>query len=106
METLSYFFRYVGPTIFAFITVIVLAAFNHFVGPIVWSGRIVERIEVFSYSVLIAGPIAFVISFLLFFFGFELLRESWPFAKTLFIIASLLAVVGIVVDVLCLPKMK
>ena len=106
METAAYFIRYLVPTILAFITVLVLAVFNHFVGPLIWAGRLVERIEVLSYSILTAGPIAFVISFLLFFFGFELFKESWPFAKMLFTIACVLAVIGIIVDIICLPKMR
>lgn len=106
METAVYFMRYLIPTILAFVTVLVLSAFNHFVGPMIWSGRLVERIEILSYSILTAGPIAFAISFLLFFFGIELLKESWPFAKIMFTIASILAVVGVIADIICLPKIR
>lgn len=106
METATYFLRYLIPTILAFVTVLGLTMFNHFVGPIVWAGRLAERIEVLSFSILTTGPITFAISFLVFFYGIELLKEPWLFAKMMFAIACILAVLGVIADILCLPKMR
>jgi len=106
METLAYFLRYLIPSIVALIAVLLLALFNNLVGPVIWSGRLVDRMEVLSYSILIAGPIAYAICFLISFFGIELLKESWPYAKAVFTISCILAIIGIVADILFLPKMR
>jgi len=106
METISYFFRYLIAGGLSFLVVVGLTLINHFFGPMIWPGRIVERYEVFFYSVFVAGPLAFVICFLFFFYGIDLMKQSWPFAKMLFTIACVLAVIGIIVDIICLPKMR
>jgi len=106
METAAYFLRYIIPAILAFITVLVLAIFNHFVGPVVWAGRLAERMEVLAYSVLTVGPIVFAVSFLIFFYGIELLKEPWPLAKMMFVVGCILAFLVVIVNVLCLPKMR
>ncbi len=106
METTAYFLRYLLPTVLSFVTVIALAVFNHFIGPMVWAGRLAERIEILSYSILTAGPITFAISFVIFFYGIELLKEPWPFAKALFTIACVMALIGIIANIIFLPKMR
>ena len=106
METAIHFFRYLIAGTLSFFVVIGLTIINHFLGPMIWPSRIIERYEVFFYSVFVAGPLAFVISFLIFFYGIELMNQKWPFAKILFSIACVLSFIGIIVDVLCLPKMR
>lgn len=104
METFSYFVRYLVPIPFSFGVVLLLALLNHFVGPLVWSGRIAEPMEVLGYSVLFAGPIAFAISFLFFFYGLEVLKGEWPYARIASVITAALLVVGLVIDLLLIPK--
>lgn len=104
METAMYFVRYFIPTLLSLSVVILLTIFNHYIGPIILHGRIVERFEVFHYSVFIAGPIAFSVSFLLFFYGLEITKDNWAYGKMVFIIACVLAVIGFIANIYFLPK--
>ena len=62
--------------------------------------------EILAYSLLQAGPIAFVVSFLFFFFGIELLKENWSYARVMLSIDVVLIIIGIVLDVTFLPRIK
>jgi hypothetical protein len=106
METAGCFVRYLVPAVLALVVVALLTVFNHFVGPLIWDGRLAERMEVFSYSTLLAGPLAFAVSFLLLFYGIELRKEPWPFAKAMFTVACVMAVVGFIANIYGLPTVK
>ena len=104
METLAYFIRFVIPSLLSMLVVLLLAFFNHIAGPLLWPHRIAEPMERLSYSLLYVGPFAFALSFLLFFYGIEILKEDWPFARNTFLVCCVLAVSGLLVNFACLPK--
>jgi hypothetical protein len=105
METASYFVRYIVPIVLSSISVILLSLFNY-VCCKAFPARFAEPIEVLAYSVLVAGPIAYALSFIFFFYGIELYRDGSSFARYVFFINLLFMSVGLAADVLWLPKLK
>lgn len=105
METASYFLRYLPPIGLSCLSVALLAVINHVLGRFV-SDKIAEPMEVLGYSIMVAGPFAFSLSFLFFFYLIASFREGESFAKTVALIVAVLIIVGFVLDILYLPKMK
>jgi hypothetical protein len=106
METASYFLRYISPILLSLITVVLLAVFNYCFCRVFVPERVAEPMEVLAYSILYAGPLAYALSFVFFFYGIELLRESWMFARIVFSVDVLLMLVGLIVNVAFLFRMK
>lgn len=106
IESLLYFHRYLAPLALSTLTVFALAIFNMFIGPIIWRSQSVDAFEIFGYSVIFSGPFAFSISFIFYFYGLELLKESSPFAKMAFISSATLMVIGLVIDIMFIPRMR
>jgi hypothetical protein len=106
METLSYFLRYLLPTVLSLASVGLLALLNHFVGSWLWADRIADPMEVLAYTVRTTGPIVFSVAFVTFFYGIESLRESWPWAKAACFSSLGLLVVAIAVNVIFIPKVR
>ena len=106
LESLLCFHRYLAPLALSALTVFALAIFNMFIGPIIWKSHSVDAFEIFGYSVIFSGPFAFSISFIFYFYGLELLEEPWPFAKMAFISSSILMAIGLVIDIMFIPRMR
>jgi hypothetical protein len=106
IETLAYFIRYLIPLSLSAGSVCVLTLFNQCIGPLIWRGKIADPMEVLAYSVRTAGPFAFAITFIIFFFGLEVMKEDWGFAKASLIIAIILAVIGLAADIIFIPRVR
>jgi hypothetical protein len=61
--------------------------------------------EIVAYSIWNAGPIAFVLCFLFFFYGGIMLNEDWLFAKIIFITSIILIVIGFLLNIIFLSKL-
>ena len=105
-ESISYFIKYLIPLALSSITVLLLTYLNHVISPVLWRGRVADPMEVLAYSILFIGPFAFALSFIFYFYGIELLKEQWSYAKIAFISAAVLIAIGIVLDLAFIPKLK
>jgi hypothetical protein len=105
LESLLCFHRYLAPLALSVLTVFFLTIVNLLISPIIWKSQATDSFEVFAYSVRIAGPFAFAISFI-FYYGFELLQEQWNFAKMAFISSAILMVIGLAIDIMFIPRMR
>ena len=103
METIIPYVRYLIAVALAFFAVGGLSFLNDLISRFLWP-QLTERFEVLGYSYAVAGPIAFAVSFLVFFFGLELLRTGTKFDRSAFWVSFGLAVVGVVVNIICLPR--
>lgn len=106
LESLLCFHRYLAPLALSVLTVFFLIIVNVLISPIIWKSQATDSFEVFAYSVRIAGPFAFAISFIFYYYGLELLQEQWNFAKMAFISSAILMVIGLVIDIMFIPRMR
>ena len=106
METAIYFLRYALPIVISTTAVLLLALVNVFVLPCFLPARLAERMEVLAYSILYVGPWIFSLVFLCSFYGFELLKENWTYARIIFLISVGLLIIALLLNVLFLPKVK
>lgn len=106
LESISYFSKYLIPLALSSITVLLLTYLNHVISPVIWRGRVAEPMEVMAYSILFVGPFIFAVSFIFFFYGMELIKEQWSYARIAFILSTILIVIGIVLDLAFIPKLK
>jgi heme/copper-type cytochrome/quinol oxidase subunit 4 len=105
METISYFLRYLPPIILSFLSVIVLTVFNVYIYKVLPVSRSVETMEVVAYSIQKAGPIAYALCFLFFFYGGVMLNEDWLFAKIIFTVSIVLIMVGFSLNLVFLSSL-
>lgn len=105
METVSYFFRYLPPILLSFLSVVVLSVFNCYIYKFIPINRSVETIEVLAYSVMKAGPIAYALCFIFFFYGWIVLKEDYFFAKAVFSGSVILIIVGFLLNIAFLSKL-
>jgi hypothetical protein len=106
METVSYFLRYLWPTLLSLLSVGALALINRVVGVWLWADRIADPTEVLAYTIRTTGPIVFSLAFLTFFYGLESLRESWPWTRAAFFASLGLLIAAIVVNIIFIPKVR
>lgn len=106
LESMSYYIRYLIPLALSALNVLAIALINYVISRLIWGHHATEPFEVFGYSVHIAGPFAFAISFIFYYYGLELLQEQWNFAKIAFISSSILMAIGLVIDIIFIPRMR
>ena len=106
LESMSYYVRYLIPFALSAVNVLAIALINYLISRLIWEHQATDSFEVFAYSVRFAGPFAFAISFIFYYYGLELLQEQWNFAKIAFISSAILMVIGLVIDIMFIPRMR
>lgn len=105
MKIVIYFLRYLPPIMLSLVSVVLLSLFNYLYCKAL-PARFAEPIEIVAYSIVVVGPIAYALSVAFFFYGIEFLRDGGSFARYACLVDLALITVGLIADVVYLPRIK